>query len=522
MYIFPRFFIFILFLFSFGILSLLLGQDVNGDLLNYHFYDGFAAFHHRLGFDIAPALMQTYLNPFFDAINYLCIALQKPYLSSFLLGIFSGAAGFFLYLIAEILFADVSRENRIIYSLLAVMIGITGADSVSLTGTTTNDTKVTLMVLTALYCLLKACVTTNGQHKIRYIIVAGLIAGLVLGFKLVAACYVIGLAGAFWFANVGSNRLFLLTILLGFLLGNGYWMIVLYKNFHSPLYPLYNNIFHSPYAPAMTFNMPSSGMKRGFMDYLLMPFYLARSGNTFISEAPMRDFRLSLVFLLAITCILKSCLKKNTDRSTQVWQLAATFFIVSYIVWLVVLTNFRYMLPLEILSGLMMVYFLRQIIATNYSIQIFLVFIVLLLGATTNYPNWGRLAFGNNYFSVKTPALPDNAEVVFATQPLAYVIPFFSHSINFIGMPYVELGVDELKQDTSRKLFTTVIEQLVRDTKMKPVYLMGFQQQDKNKIRTLKILKQYGLTEDTSHCEKFETNIGNKLEICPLVMDLKR
>ena len=85
-------------------------------------------------------------------------------------------------------------------------------------------------------------------------------------------------------------------------------------------------------------------------------------------------------------------------------------------------------------------------------------------------------------------------------------------------MPYVQLGVDELKQDTSRKLFTTVMAQLVLDIQNKPVYLMGFQQQDKNKVRTLKILKQYGLTEDTSHCEKFETNIGNKLEICPLVM----
>jgi hypothetical protein len=265
-------------------------------------------------------------------------------------------------------------------------------------------------------------------------------------------------------------------------------------------------------------------MKRGFMDYLLLPFYLDKPRNTFISEAPMQDFRLSIVFLLAIICLLKSCLKKNNNyHADQAWRLVATFFIVSYVVWLVMLTNFRYMLPLEILSGLMMVYFLRQIFKANFSIQIFLVLIVLLLGATTDYPNWGRLDFGNKYFAVTPPALPDNAEVVFATQPLAYVIPFFSPSINFIGMPYVQLGVNvdgkkEMKQDISRKLFTTVIEQLVRDSKSKPVYLMGFQQQDKNKIRTLKILKQYGLTEDTSRCEKFETNIGNKLEICPLFL----
>src|ERR1700674_1982410 len=49
---------------------LLLRQDVNWDLQNYHFYNAWAFAHGRLGWDLAPAQVQTFHNPLLDLPFY--------------------------------------------------------------------------------------------------------------------------------------------------------------------------------------------------------------------------------------------------------------------------------------------------------------------------------------------------------------------------------------------------------------------------------------------------------------------
>ena len=61
-----------------GALSLFLGQDLNFDLQNYHFYNGFAFLSSRLDTDIAPAGLQTYFNPFVDVFHYLGMTSLPP------------------------------------------------------------------------------------------------------------------------------------------------------------------------------------------------------------------------------------------------------------------------------------------------------------------------------------------------------------------------------------------------------------------------------------------------------------
>src|SRR5215831_10866019 len=41
----------------------LAGQESNYDLYNYHYYIPYALLHRRLGFDYAPAQLQSYINP---------------------------------------------------------------------------------------------------------------------------------------------------------------------------------------------------------------------------------------------------------------------------------------------------------------------------------------------------------------------------------------------------------------------------------------------------------------------------
>jgi hypothetical protein len=510
--------IFLFFSAFFGSLSVWLGQDVNADLMNYHFYNGFAAFHQRLNYDLAPALMQTYLNPFFDCINYLLICLHRPMLTAFLLGTISGAIGFLLYAIADILFQDYDKSNRLIYIILALAIGLSGAAGVALIGTTTNDTKMTAMVMLSLFFLLKA----NASDEPKFLYLSGLIAGLVLAFKLVAAVYLLGLLLALWFVNLKKSA-FTAAAVIGFLLANGYWMWLLFKNFHSPIYPLYNNIFHSPYAPYITFNFKSAAaaaIHLNFADYLLMPLYVGWSKNTYTSSVALRDIHLGVIFLLTLIFVAQQYFIRQpvSARENSNWTLIITFFMVSYVMWLVVLTNYRYSMPLEVLSGLVMIFFAQRIFSSTFAAQLFLVVIVLAVGATTVYPNLGRAAFQKDYFMMNTPVIPSNAEVLIKTAPVAYVVPYFPLQTQFVGMLYVQLGVDEDRlAPLPGRLFSSFLGKLNTDIKTRPVYTLGFQEHDRYSGRTQKILKLYGYSEDKSACQKFATNIGDKLELCPLL-----
>jgi hypothetical protein len=499
----------------FGGLSILLGQDINPDLRNYHLYNGFAAFHHRMNYDLAPALMQTYLNPFFDCINYLLIALHRPMLTAFLLGAFSGVIGFILHEIGAILFQDQAMSDRRIYNILTLVIGLSGAASVALIGTTTNDTKMTVMVMLSLYFLLKA--NASGQQKFLYL--AGFTAGLVLAFKLVAAVYFLGLFLALWFVDL-KKLPFIAAAVIGFFIANGYWMWLLFKNFHSPIYPLYNNIFHSPYAPFITFNFKptaAAAIKLGFADYLLMPLRLGWSTNTYISNTMLRDIHLGVVFILTLIFVTQQHVKPRVTRHQSAWTLVLTFFMSSYVLWLVILGNFRYSLPLEALSGLVMIYFAKRIFPTVASAQIFLCGVVLAIGATTVYPTLGRAPFQKDYFFMDTPVIPNHAEILMKLAPIAYVVPYFPLQTQFVGMQYVQLDVNENQlAPAPHKLFSNFLAKLNADIKTRPVYTLGMQEEDRYSLRTQKILKLYGYTEDKSACQKFATNIGDQLELCPL------
>src|SRR2546423_15717846 len=76
---------------------LLLRQDVNWNLQNYHFYNGWAFVHGRLGWDLAPAQIQTFHNPLLDLPFYWMVAADwPPRMISFAMALPAGVGGFFL------------------------------------------------------------------------------------------------------------------------------------------------------------------------------------------------------------------------------------------------------------------------------------------------------------------------------------------------------------------------------------------------------------------------------------------
>jgi hypothetical protein len=510
-------FLLTLFIILFGTGAILLGQDNNWDLRDYHFYNGYALLHpHLLTWNIMPAMVQTYINPFFDVLNYLLIATQKPKVTSFILGAISAVNCFIIYNIVSILLGKFSAPLRTIYSLLAVVIGATGSIGIGLVGTTTNDTKMTLLILIALYLLIKSIFIIRNRLKLIYILIAGFIVGLDVGFKLPAYTYALSLFIALLFSqklernHIKSCSLFIIAGGIGFLLANGYWMYFLYQHFQSPLFPYYNNFFQSPYAPFLSFKDPLYYPQHFFS----LPFYVANGDVKFISDAGLRDYRLAIIYALSTIFLLKYIYtrviaNKNIPKQQEItpikkaWWLTFIWFFASYITWFIGFTIYRYVLPLELMSGLIMIYIIIDIFKSNLIRLVLISLAVITFLITTIYPNWGRVPYGKEYFSITVPPLPSNSTILFLSAPLAYVIPFFPPNTRFIGMPFIRRSA--------------MLTEKVLISLKSPLYALKFYSQDDAESQKAKIiLKQHGISFTLGICIKLLPNVGEALLLCPL------
>jgi hypothetical protein len=88
-------------------LAILLGQDGGFDLLNYHFYSGFAFLHKPFGYDFAPAQIQSFHNPLLHMLSYLALGNLTARAAAALLGAFQGLA-YFVFRICRV-FAEFRR-----------------------------------------------------------------------------------------------------------------------------------------------------------------------------------------------------------------------------------------------------------------------------------------------------------------------------------------------------------------------------------------------------------------------------
>jgi len=240
-----------------GLYSLSLGQDYNWDLLNYHFYNPFAFLNDRMGFDYAPAMLQTYHNPIIDLPFYFLVTHFPPKWVGFVMGGIHGMNFWLVFLIARIFLFKEAKISNILLSGCVAFAGMFGAGGRTLVGTTFNDNLVSLFMLTTIWILLKEVVRSDkgfSRHSLLSFASAGLILGFGCGLKLTLLIYV------FWTMiailtlyqtlspKIKSCIILSLGFTTGFLMSSGFWMLELWQRFGNPWFPRFNNIFKSPYS----------------------------------------------------------------------------------------------------------------------------------------------------------------------------------------------------------------------------------------------------------------------------------
>ena len=467
-----------------GIVSaFVLKQDVNWDLQNYHFYNAWAFVHQRLGWDIAPAQLQTYLNPLLDLPFYAMVAADwPPRLISFVMGLPAGIGAFFLAKIVLVLFENMPRKERWLYAAIAFLIGITGSAAVSQLGTTLNEWQGAALVMIALWLVLRR--VAQGATGWRTLVAAGLLCGMASGLKLTTATYAVGLCAALLLQRpvlwLGVRQAFAfgIAVLVGVALMDGPWMWTLYTHFGNPLFPFFNDVFHSPWWDQAAFFDRRFG-PHTWSGWLRFPFRFFGYSSLFVTELRFRDWRLGLLCVFAIGALVAESIRRVTKRDDfapppgprPVWRVLAVFWCVSFVLWAAMYSIYRYLLPLELLSGALLVYLLRScvpprslptatvVVAAQATVRYparrhressqhhfelkisppqrlptTTVVVAALAIFTVGYPDWWHREYAQHYFEVKVPPVAARAVVLLITgDPMAYVLPFFPPDGRFLG-----------------------------------------------------------------------------------------
>jgi hypothetical protein len=439
----------------FGFLSILRGQDMNWDLLNYHLYNPYAFLGERLQKDVHPAGIQSYFNPVLDLIFYYLYFFSKPKLVGFMVGFIQGINFIFLYKILEKVLSSY-KFSQILIIVTSVM-SIFSSVFLSELGTSLNDSVTSIFVLGSLNLLMGL----NGpeKNKKKLLILAGILIGIGSGLKLTNIIYAIPLSISLLFTNdtleIKFKYFFIFCFfsLVGFLLIDGFWMMKLYSQFKNPFYPLYNNIFKSEYFSTSIAFMDERFLPRSVLEFLFYPFYFTFNPNL-VSELAFGSISWFILYVLFIISLIKHLFfsrKLNLNRATLIFSI---FFFFSYCLWLILFGIFRYLCVLDLLTPALII-ILLHFIFSKYFFRFFSTFLLvaILLVNITYFIDWGHASWAAKLFSYNDEKgqLMNNSirsTIFMADQPSAFVIPI----INKSEFNYIQISNSSFLSDKPYKL----------------------------------------------------------------------
>ncbi len=394
--------------------SAYLGQDQNWDAANYHFYNAYAFLNGRMDFDIAPAQLQTWFNPTFSIFILLIATYLPAFLASAVLAALGGINIALVYFLARAVQSSPKDLDQhitfTIVSLATALLAFYSPMFFSELGTTFGDYIGSLLSIAALLLVIRF------DFSIRGYAWAGLCLGLALSIKLTNATSVIAFTCATlvmttrpgqWFGAI--PRLFAagLSALLIFLPLGGAWLIYIYQRFGNPIFPLYNNLFKSPWIEPD--GMLDERFKaKSWADAVAYPWKTA-IGLHPSAELFFTDYRLlTLIVALVVVGFFLLFPKLHNFKGTTFQRrpvLFLTLFIaVFFVTWLTSYGIERYAIVIVQLIPLL-IFALIACLNINRTVYIRCVLgLTVFLTVTTIPANWGRVNSGLDWFSFSIPA----------------------------------------------------------------------------------------------------------------------
>jgi hypothetical protein len=352
------------------------GQDVNFDLVTYHYYLGYSAFAERLSLDFLPASFQGYQPPWPYVLLYLLdSAGVPPIVNASLHASIHALNLILLFLLTESLAGAVSTGRDRVRVIAFWLLGACAPIYWYLVGTSYADLTTSTLVLTGLWLVARAAPLDGRLAADGYwwIATGAALVGAATGVRLHNAIYVAGLFCAIVLARFQYRRdrsrvigVFSLSAFAGWLLCFAPWAQRVYREFGNPLFPFYNGIFRSPDFPAS--NLPLTSFVPGsFPDLITLPFRMGTYAHWVYAETRLPDVRPGLLaaalaawgllwlFTRArspgVAVAVDTGSVRAGDGTTRGQRTIEIFFAASAILWLATSSNARYGVALFLLGG---------------------------------------------------------------------------------------------------------------------------------------------------------------------------
>jgi hypothetical protein len=116
------------------------------------------------------------------------------------------------------------------------------------------------------------------------------------------------------------------------------------------------------------------------------------------------------------------------------WTFLVAVALSSYLAWVFVFAIFRYLVPLELLSGALLVGGVRFLVRDRGLRYGVVATLAILLVGTTRPMSWGRIPFGRDYFEIAVPPVEARSLVIVGyVHPLSYLIASFPPDTRFVS-----------------------------------------------------------------------------------------
>ncbi|MGA2129094.1 MAG: hypothetical protein ABSG76_23430, partial [Xanthobacteraceae bacterium] len=216
----------------------------------------------------------------------------------------------------------------------------------------------------------------------------------------------------------------------GFLVAGGPWFLIMWQHTGNPTFPYLNQIFHSALVLPIS-HRDDSFVPDGTFDTVLFPFLVAL-GRLSAAEFPFRDLRVPVLYGLVLLLALARLCGRGSGLSPAA-RLVLAFAAACYVPWLATFAIARYLLPVELLAPALIVALIGALVPAVRSRAAIAALALGLVVVTTRPADWGRIAWGDELYSVRVPPIASDGLVVMAgTAPTAFLIPFFPPKIPFI------------------------------------------------------------------------------------------
>jgi hypothetical protein len=524
------------------LVALALGQDASWDVRNYHFYNPFAYLTGRMGHDIAMGQVATYYNPLLHLPFYKAVVYLPPRAVGFVLGLLPGLNIFLLYGLARRTIGSAMPVRAEWLCLAAAALGLLGAAGISEIGTSFGDSVVSLLVLASLWLLvrLRAHLATPGFAGLGVAAAAGLLAGAAFGLKQPFAIYAVGLCAAFFGLALPWRRRFRLAfvfglgVLAGAALTGGFWMLEMWQRFQNPLFPYFNQIFHSPWGAEAPYR-DERFLPKGLGMQLLFPIWFVFKPLQ-VAEVPFRDLRFAVLYLVLIVALIfwlarrlgvlvrKPAAARGAEREALSEPPMLGFMIifmgVTFVVWMKLFAVYRYLMVCEMLAPLVLLLLLDFLTNDSRRRLMLVLGCFALILVSVRPAVWERRPWGPSYFGVQAPAIDAPADTLVLAaglEPVAYMIPFFPPRVRFLRIQSYFTGPSAQPNATDRMMQGIVAGH------QGPLFIL-YRSFEEAAARAA--LAFYGLTLGEQDCQTFipgiEPDQNYPFHFCPLIKEERR